>query len=236
MRNKNCYELIHSYSALEEFINILPDEQDGEQFYITLFARKKYDTMGLLRCDKNCIKRVTARKRDIIQKLEQLEVGVGSYTYDGVAIPEECLAVYITPNPRSFRLASVKLAKMLVGDLCDGVRVGNPYSEALNCLQTSSTNKVYFDIDVDFLKQEDLGRFREIISTFINLDCLTFIRTRGGYHVLIKLAQISPEFKHWHQGFTKLKFDGVAIMMNSDSLVPIVGCRQAGFTPVLEKV
>jgi hypothetical protein len=236
MRTKNCYELIHSYKALEEFIGILPDEQDGEQFYITLFARKKYDLSGLLRSDKNCIKRVTARKRDIIQKIEQMEVGVGSYTYDGVTIPEECLAVYITPNPRSFHAASTHLVKGLVSKICDGRVTKNPYSEALNYLQTSCENKVYFDIDVDFLRPEQLGRFKEAIANFINLDCLTFIRTRGGYHVLVKLAQISPTCKHWHQGFAKLKFDDVGIMMNSDSLVPIVGCRQADFTPVLEKV
>ncbi len=179
MRSKNCYELIFSYEKLEEFINILPDEKDGEQFYITLFARKKYDTSGLLKCDKNCVKRVTAKKKDIIQKIEQMEVGVGVYTYEGKPIPEEALALYISPNPRSFHLGGVATLKQLVSELTQGRINKNPHSIALNYIQTASENKVYFDVDVDFLKSDDLEGFKAAISNFINLDCCIFIQTRG---------------------------------------------------------
>jgi hypothetical protein len=224
LKNQLCYGLIENYNELEKFIKILPDEKDGEQFYITLFSRKKYDTSGLLRCDKNCLKRVTARKKDIISKIEQMEARYGCYTYDDKPIPDECLAVYITPNPRSFRSASIGLAKALVTKLCDGVSVGNPQSEALNYLQVCSENKVYFDIDVDFLKPENLAEFKSKISEFINLDCLTFVRTRGGYHCLVKVGSIREEYsKKWHQGFTKLRFGEVQIMMNSDGLIPVPG-------------
>lgn len=234
MRAKNCYELIFSYEKLEEFIDILPDEKDGEQFYITLFARKKYDTSGLLKCDKNCVKRVTAKKKDIIQKIEQMEVGIGVYTYEEKAIPEETLALYISPNPRSFHLGGVATLKQLVSELAEGRIKKNPHTTALNHIQTSSENKVYFDVDVDFLKSDDLESFKTAISDFINLDCCTFIQTRGGYHVLVKLAQIKAEFqKRWYQGFSGLKFGGVAIMMNSDGLIPIVGCRQSDYMPKL---
>jgi len=234
MRTKNCYELIFSYEKLEEFINILPDEKEGEQFYITLFARKKYDTSGLLKCDKNCVKRVTAKKKDIIQKIEQMEVGVGVYTYEGKPIPEETLALYISPNPRSFHLGGVATLKQLVSELAEGKIRKNPHTTALNYIQTSSENKVYFDVDVDFLRSSDLQDFKVEISNFINLDCCTFIQTRGGYHVLVKLAQISSEFqKKWYQGFTSLRFGEVQIMMNSDGLIPCPGTRQANFMPRL---
>jgi hypothetical protein len=187
-----------------------------------------------LKCDKNCVKRVTAKKKDIIQKIEQMEVGVGVYTYEGKPIPEETLALYISPNPRSFHLGGVATLKQLVSELAEGKIRKNPHTTALNHIQTSSENRVYFDVDVDFLESSDLEDFKVAISNFINLDCCTFIQTRGGYHVLVKLAQIMPEFqKVWYQGFTNLKFGGVAIMMNSDGLIPCPGIRQANFMPRL---
>lgn len=223
-KNQLCYNLINNYNELEKFIDILPDEKHGDQYYITLFARKKYDTSGLLKCDKNCIKRITARKKDIIKKIEQLEVRVGCYTYDDCPIPEECLAVYVSPNPRSFHLAGVGLVKNLVSLLGEGRIDRNIYSLAMDHLQKSSEKKTYFDVDIDFLNPEDFDLFKAEISKFINLDALTFVQTRGGYHCLVNLDKLDQSFKKsWYMSFNNLKFRDISIMMNSDGLIPIPG-------------
>lgn len=230
-----CYSLIQSYQELEKFVNFLPEDNHGEQYYITLFARKKYDTSGLLKCDKNCIKRLTARKQDIIQKIQQLEAPLDTYTYNGVPIPEECLAVYISANPRSFHKAAVGMIKELAALLGEGKVTKNVKSIALNHLQTCSESKNFFDIDIDFLGPEDYDEFRKTVSGFINLDCTRFVRTRGGYHCLVKLDAIKPEYsKSWYQNFANLKFKNVSIMMNSDGLLPIPGTSQGGFIPTLQ--
>ncbi len=228
------YKLITDLDMLYNFIDkVLPNENDGEQFYLTLFCRKKYDKTGILKCDKNCLKRTTSKKKDIVQKIMQMEVPIGAYKYERVDVPIDTLAVYISPNPRSFHRASAAMAVHLVQQLANGRVTANPHSVALNLLQTSSENKVYFDVDIDFLDEADFIPFvNSLEKSVINLNCCTFIRTRGGYHCLVKVERIEERFKKtWYQSFANFKFKKVEIMMNSDGLVPIPGTKQGDFTP-----
>ena len=45
---KNNYKIISDPDALKEFIEWLPELEDNEKFYLSLFARKKYflETLG----------------------------------------------------------------------------------------------------------------------------------------------------------------------------------------------
>lgn len=227
-----CYELISDEIQMRKFVDMLLPNDRG-QYYITLFARKKYDTTGILKCDKNCLKRVMSQKEHIISKIRQLEIKKGFYFYEGKPVPQECLALYITPNERCFKTARLQLLKELV-DQVEKNNVHNPYSSAMNVLQTSSKNRKYFDMDIDFLKPEDFEEYKNHISKYINLDACTFIQTRGGYHCLINMWAVKDKYTNlWHNGFTKNKFKDVQVMANSDGLIPMVGGYQGGFVPKL---
>lgn len=227
------YKLINDYDQLNDFVNFLEDELPNEQYYISLFSRKKYDTSGILKCDKNCIKRVTARKRDIVSKIEQMEVKLGAYQYDGKPIPQEALAVYITPNPRDLTKAGLILLKGIADKIAQGNDY-NPQSLALDKIQITSSRKFYHDVDLDFLEDSKLEDLMLVMSSFINLDACTFIKTRGGYHCLVRYDKIHNEFANkWYQGFAGIKMEPLSVMMNSDNMIPLPGAFQGGFTPYI---
>jgi len=218
------YKLIVNQVVLEQFIDWLPELEQNEQYYVSLFARKKY--FPLLKSDKSQLKRFTSKKEFLISKIKQLECLVGSYQQDGVEIPQEGLALYITVNPRNLRKAGLNLLAKLAQLTRDGIENYNPHQEALSQIQVSCTRKVYFDIDID---EDNLINLNQIISEIkglINEDCLTFIKTRGGVHCLVETLKIKPEFKKsWYKNI--VKFGDIY----GDNLVPIPGTYQGGFSP-----
>lgn len=230
------YKIIADEAKLDEFIAWLPDCLSNEQYYICLFARKKYFPEGFLTNDKCQLKRVTSKKENIKEKLRQMECEVGSYTFRGQPIPQEALCVYITPNPRDLTRAGLELLKGIAQKVADN-NPYNPRSLAMDCIQVTSTRKIYFDTDIDCNNPSDLDNVeRQIIiqsiKSNINIDCCTFIRTRGGMHCLIKKEDIDQKFKNsWYQTISQLGNSNWSITMNKDNLLPLVGTFQGGFIP-----
>ena len=96
------YKIIQNEQALQEFITWLPDLKKNESFYVSLLARKKYNTLDSnLTVDKCQLKRITSNKERLIEKIKQLECQVGSYVYKGQAINQNNLALYVI-NQTSF--------------------------------------------------------------------------------------------------------------------------------------
>jgi hypothetical protein len=84
---------------------------------------------------------------------------------------------------------------------------------------------MYFDIDFDGVTvQETIDE----MSTMINIDCVKFLVTRGGFHALIKLDDVDKKYeKTWYQSIIKL----YGVDMRGDNLIPMAGTYQGGFTP-----
>lgn len=230
------YKIIFDEEKLKEFINWLPDLLPNEQYYITLLARKKYYPESGLKADKGQLKRTTATKERILGKLKQMEVKLGTYESDGLPVQQENLVVYITPNPRDLYQAGLKTIKEITDKIIQKDHRYNPQVLALNAIQTTTTRKLFFDLDIDFNStdfEETILRFKEDISKVINSDCLTFIRTNGGLHCLIKLEQIHTEYaKSWYQNIAKLTCEAYQVTMNGDNVLPVVGCVQGiDFSP-----
>lgn len=236
------YKVIADEPALIAFIdNVLPDLQEDEKFYVCLFARKKY-APDVIKQDRAKLKRFVTSKKDLLSKIKQLEVEVGRYELDGVKCPQEALALYIMPNPRCIKKTCAYVAQHLVKEGFAG-KYFNPVSLSLNAFQNPQCNSrnIFKDFDFDFV---DIDGTLEKISKVINMDAVTAIKTRGGFHILVKLSAVQPQYKKsWYMGIASL--DGCD--MNShghklnpeksdelvDVLIPFVGAFQGNFIPFI---
>ncbi|KIX20273.1 hypothetical protein SY27_14170 [Flavobacterium sp. 316] len=230
------YKIIINEEKLKQFVNWLPDLLPNEQYYITLLARKKYYPESGLKADKGQLKRVTSTKERIIDKIRQLQIEEGAYFSDGVAVCQENLAVYITPNPRDLYLAGLKTIKDITDKVMKSDLQYNPQSVALNAIQTTTSRKLFFDLDIDFNTNDfetNIAKFKTDICNVLNRDCLTFVRTNGGLHCLINLQDIHSDYiKNWYQNVVKLACDEYEVTMNGDNVLPVVGCVQGkDFSP-----
>lgn len=224
------YKIITDEIKLREFIDWLPELKDGETYYYCLFSRNKYDNTGILKADNQQLKRGTSSKEYLFEKIKQLEVEVGSYYQKHVPVPQETLALYITPNPRSFVKAAKESLKKFAELVTSDYNGYNPYQEVLSQIQKSASRKVYYDFDFD---NTTINEMKSLINGKINDDCLTYVQTRGGFHLLVEVEKIDKgKFgKTWYNNITSLPNCDV----RGDNLLPVPGCTQGMFTPILHK-
>lgn len=230
------YTVITDEQLLKDFIQWLPELKDNECYYLCLFARSKYaknedgtNKFPHIKTDKAKLKRfVATRKEYIIDKIRQLEVKSGAYkTKDGDDIPQEALALYINVSPRNQYNAMFTLMKKLIDiQKSQGINF-NIHSEALSAIQKSGKNKKYFDFDLDGDNMEEKVS-KALDYTKINKDCLNFLKTRGGMHILVELNKIAPEFKNTWYNYMTSNFE---VDIKGDNMIPVPGTYQGGFTP-----
>jgi hypothetical protein len=227
------YKIILDEKVLEDFVRWLPDLQNGEAFYIVLLARNKYvrDLAGLTKIphiasDKQQLARIVCNKASLHPRIKQLECELGAYrTRDGEPMPQEALALYITVNPRSHILASKEALKMLADYLTSAYNGYRLDQDVVSCIQRACGRKVFFDLDFD---GADLKSTVEQVHQYINPSCVSVLKTRGGFHLLVELAKIDAEFKRsWYQKITALP----GVDVRGDNLIPVPGCIQGMFTP-----
>ena len=221
------YKVIYNEEKLREFINWLPDLQPNEQYYVQLLARKKYNPETGLKSDKAQLKRFTATKERLLHKIKQLEIPHGLYESKGIEVSQDNLAIYITPNPRDLHKASLLLLREISDRLIHNDHAINPHSLSLNLIQTTTSRKLFFDLDIDFRienHQLAIDQFKKDMEKCINSECLTLVKTNGGLHCLIKLEEIGKEYqKSWYQKVSQLTCDEYEVTINGDNMIPIPG-------------
>lgn len=86
------------------------------------------------------------------------------------------------------------------------------------------------DFDFDNVSIDDIY---PLLNGKINNDCLNFLETRGGFHLLIELAKIDPIYtKNWYNTITSLR----GVDVRGDNLIPVPFCTQGGFCPKFIKI
>ncbi|MBD2768299.1 hypothetical protein IC235_10380 [Hymenobacter sp. BT664] len=225
------YEILKDEQQFLQFLRWLPELANDECYLLCLFARKKYAPVGSTIKDDKCqLKRVTCTKQNIGQKICQMQVEIGAYAVNGIPVPQEALALYITVNPRSHSKAAknllIKLAEVITKDY-NGY---NAQSLALSEIQRTPSRKPFFDLDIDGMKAEEV---RALIAGKINLDAVSVLTTRGGIHLLVEVERIQGQFtKSWYQQLVALP----GVDVRGDNLIPVPGCCQGGFVPMLRQL
>lgn len=227
------YEIIKDEEKLREFIKWLPELKPTEKYYLCLFARSKYtkDENGVngiahIKSDKAQLKRFVSDKERMYDKIKQLEVEVGCYKQKDTPIPQQALALYITPNPREMWKATVNSMVKLAQCIRDNNILVNPHQEVLSEIQRTKSRTCYIDFDVDCGDRIDIAT-RAIYSS-INKEAVTWLRTRGGIHALIDPNKVTKEYqKSFYQKITKIE----DVDQTGDNMIPVPGCTQGNFIP-----
>lgn len=231
------YEIVKDVKLLQEFIDWLPELKSTEKYYLCLFARSKYtkDAQGVnglphIKSDKAQLKRFTSDKLRMFEKIKQLEIAVGWYRQKELIVPQEALALYITPNPREMWKASINSMVKLANCIRDQNILLNPHQEVLSEIQRTKSRTCWidFDIDIDFQKyspEENMVVVEEIKS-YINPEAVVWLKTRGGYHVLVNPEKVAAEYKNsFYQNISR------CADQSGDNMIPVPGCYQGGFVP-----
>jgi hypothetical protein len=219
------YKIIYDEDKLDSFIEeFLPTINISECYYFQLFGRKKYLPAGTIQSGHHSLHRFVCKKERIKEKLKQLEVPLGTYLNRSVELPQECLAIYMAPNPRCHEKAAkallIELAKRVTTDYDNY----NTHQLAMTQLHKSCSKKYFVDFDFDEL---DFDSISDKIYQYINKESLTLLKTRGGFHLLVNTAKVDPVYKNlWYQNIRNLGADVVG-----DDLIPVPGCCQGGFVP-----
>ena len=227
------YQIITDENLLDEFISsFLKPCSPDETYYCCLFARSKYaknedgsNKFPHIKTDKNQLKRFLATPNTLKLKIKQLEVPFGAYiTKDGEPMPQEALALYITPNRRSQKKAMFKLMKRLI-DIQESNGQGfNVNAEAISAVQKSKSKTDWIDFDIDS-KDIDISSIENVLP----LGTYKILETRGGYHIMIDRDKVkkSNAPKNWYIVLGQM----FEIDQSGDNMIPMVGTYQGGFTP-----
>jgi len=241
------YKIVQDEKEVQRFIDWLPKLKPHETFYGSLFARKKYCDRLIKSNDKTQLRRWTTSKERILQRLYELEVKEGNYFLRGrQQVPQEALVAYIAPNPRHRTKAAFASIEKMLSMIQTNNQGWCPHAETMSCIQrTKSYNYV---VDFDFDVEDNLEAIPKIID-IVGKDALTFIKTRGGFHALIKTKLIKDQSRKWYIDIANLEgadrdillskkalevytdVDGVDQVEGADCMLPIPGTYQGGFMP-----
>jgi hypothetical protein len=242
-----CYEFLRNEEELKRFHSlILPTLGQDEVFYLMLGARNKYlneDEKGKYNMNgSDMIRRVTVRSNryeELRDKVLDFCVPVGRYKdKNGLSLPEHSFTLYITPNARDARRASVGVVQKITEGLLNPNTPLKLENMVLSEIHKNSTNKVYMDFDVDPKEGDDLDKVLETIYGKLGGSYYVTVKTHSGAHVLLKKSTIDSAVKNTFykdvQRVSDLMYGEVEI--KGDTMLPVPGCAQGGKVPRIMKV
>lgn len=238
------YQIIKDEKLLRDFISWLPELQPTEKYYLCLFYRSKYckdengvNTMPHIKSDKSQLKRFVSDKKRMYDKIKQLECEIGAYKHNELSVPQKALALYITVNPRELWKATINSMVKLANCIRDNNILVNPHQEVLSEIQRTKSKTYYVDFNMDIeglhlMSPEGIIKTLEMrmgtVLYYVNQEAVTFIRSRGGMHILVEPSKVKEHFKN---SFYKNLVTLGEVDQSGDQMIPVVGCTQGDFTP-----
>lgn len=234
------YKIITDKEKLLEFIDWLPEPLRNEKFYVTLLTRKKYNPLPHMKADTFPLRKLCVGKSRMFEKIWQMECPIGAYRSDGFVVPQENLALYVTPNPRDVDKAGIFLQYEMAKRALRKQNIVDCHTLAMSQIHSTPGRKIFHDVDVDVNKGFDIDKtftlFKEKVASFVNMSALSYIRTNGGFHCLIRLSEVEEKYrKTWFINISKMKCEEFDVTMNKYEALPMPGCVQGPFTPQLIK-
>lgn len=225
------YRIINDLDKLQQFIDWLPELEAHETYYVSLLARNKYcKDIVHIRTDVEQLRRFTTTKERMIHKIKQLECELGTYTQKETPIPQEALALYIHPNPRSQTKAMERMLRRGMDLILQPYSNYNVHQEALSAIQQSKSKNFVIDFDFDNLSIDDFNH--KVLNVKINSEAVSIVKTRGGFHALVKPEKVTKQFeKAWYISLYSLIPEKDKAV--GDLLMPVPGCTQGNFIPHL---
>ncbi len=237
------HHIIRDPGLFSEFVEWLPDLNHNECYYLTLQARRKYSP-SILSSDAPQLTRFVATRRNLATKVAQLECPIGAYcTRDETSVPDEALALYLTPNPRCMRKATYASAQAMLTSLQNSEQQPTiklkPHSEALTQIHKARSRSVFVHFDVDLVTGDNssdvnapkcglsIDEIYKKTVEFVGRQAANIIVTRGGCHILIETAKVAGTVRNWHPRIVE-EFN---VDQTGDLMIPVVGCRQGDFVP-----
>lgn len=218
------YKIIADEEIFDDFIQWLPDLGPTETYYFQLFGRKKYNDGVQIKSGQQSLNRFVCSKERIKDKVRQLEVPLGVYKNRELELSQNSLVLYVTPNPRCHQKAAVQLIKELANRITRPYDGYNTHQLAITEVHRACGTKHFIDFDFDNVEYETL---KDKIADSINEEATTVLKTRGGFHLLVRLNQVDKKYlKSWHPNLTALGAD-----VKGDNLIPCPGTFQGGFIP-----
>lgn len=227
MPTSNNLSIIVDEAELDSFLSLLPPTVSEEScYFLSLFARKKYIEDESLKkhfpSNSNQIKRDTAGKERIKDRLRTWEHDINYYKIKDVIAPPNCLVAYINPNPRDLKKALKNFVTEAIGKVFSDSPNGNIIRNLYTTIQSARGSTHFYDFEYDGVEENEL--LDNLAS--INLYNYHVVKTRGGFHVLIEGINDSM-----YKSLSKIK--GFDKGEGTDKLCPIPGCIQGGFVTKL---
>ena len=233
-RIAEVYRVVEDWEAFGAFCKYwLPKTSEEERTYFCLFGRRKYAsdpaTMPWLR-DQSQLKRGVARHEDLMNKVAQLEVPLGTYICKGRAVPQECIVLYLHANPRSLWRATAGGIKMLADVVVHNNKDCNVHQAMLSELQRSKSRTIVVEFDIDMGDEaKDMDKLRDKLSVVLTATAgkCDVLRTRGGMHVFVRPQELegTSREKTWHRELQMLSDQ------HGDLMMSVPGCVQGGIVP-----
>ncbi len=242
------YSLVYDTGrVLEFFENVMPKTNKGEAHMVSLLARKKYipeDNADLRKDLKDSAIGSTIIKPigdagitplRYLRALRRFNVPIDCYVTKRteMSIPEVCLSLYTTINPRSLDKGIAQgLSTCLEDNLHGRLNSSKVISTLESSVQKSVSKKHYIDIDIDTKDRKTV----QDMSDYLNEHKYHVVETRGGYHFLVDIKEAEKSnSKSWYtnlQGECQRHIDAknnALVEFKPDTLCPIPGTLQGGF-------
>jgi hypothetical protein len=238
------YNFLIDEEELKKFHSvILPQLGQDEVFYLMLGARNKYlneEEKGIYNMNgSDMIRRVTVRSNDFEEfkdKVLDFCVPQGRYKdKNGLPLPLHSFTLYVTPNPRDSRRASVGIVQKITEGLLNANTPLRLENMVLSEIHKYSTNKVWIDLDVDPKEGDILSDVLNKIETILGETDSVTVKTRSGAHVLVKKETIHHSIKHTFYKEIKDLSDSMygEVEFKGDTMLPVPGCAQGGMMPFI---